>query len=115
MDAGATLAFGSDWTVAPIDPLLGLYAAVTRRTLDGANPAGWVPSEKLDVGQTLRAYTAAAAYAGFSEGLTGTLARGSMADVVILSQNPLAVDPVGLEAVHVDLTMVEGRISYERQ
>src|SRR6058998_2981917 len=67
LDTGAKLAFGSDWTVAPLDPILGIYAAVTRRTLDGKNPGGWVPAQKITVGEALRAYTAGNAYATFDE------------------------------------------------
>src|SRR5439155_6942111 len=73
LDTGAKLAFGSDWTVAPLDPILGVYAAVTRRTLDGKNPNGWVPEQKVSVGEALRAYTAGNAYATFDEGKRGTL------------------------------------------
>ncbi len=115
LDAGAPVAFGSDWTVAPIDPVLGLHAAVTRRTLDGANPGGWVPDEKIGVEETLRAYTRGAAYAGFMEGRTGVLEGGAYADLVILDQNPFEVDPVVLDSVQVDLTMVEGGIVYRRK
>lgn len=115
LDAGAPVAFGSDWTVAPIDPVLGLHAAVTRRTLDGANPGGWVPDEKIGVEETLRAYTRGAAYAGFMEGRTGVLEEGAYADLVILEQNPFEVDPVVLDSVQVDLTMVEGGIVYRRK
>ncbi len=115
LDADAPLAFGSDWTVAPIDPVLGLHAAVTRRTLDGANPLGWVPEERIGVEETLRAYTRGAAYAGFMEGKTGVLQTGLYADLVILDQNPFEVDPVVLDSVQVDLTMVEGEIVYRRK
>src|SRR3989449_11031939 len=78
LDTGAKLAFGSDWTVAPLDPILGVYAAVTRRTLDGKNPNGWVPEQKVSVGEALRAYTAGNAYATFDEGKRGTLAPGEI-------------------------------------
>lgn len=115
LDAGADLAFGSDWTVAPLDPLLGVYAAVTRRTLDGANPGGWVPEQRITVEQALRAYTVTAAKAGFMEGKTGVLGIGAYADVVMLDANPLTMDPVGLESLHVVRTMVEGRTVYERE
>jgi predicted amidohydrolase YtcJ len=114
-DAGAALAFGSDWTVAPIDPVLGLYAAVTRRTLDRANPDGWVPAERIGVEETLRAYTRGAAYAGFMDGKTGVLQQGAFADLVILDQNPFEVDAVVLDSLQVDLTMVDGEIVYQRK
>jgi predicted amidohydrolase YtcJ len=114
LDAGASLAFGSDWTVAPMDVRRGLYAAVTRRTLDGANPAGWVPEERIELEEALRAYTLGSAGAGFMEGKVGTLEEGKYADMAILSQDLFAVDPVDLPAVQVDLTIVEGEIVYRR-
>src|SRR5436853_472467 len=73
LDTGAKLAFGSDWTVAPLDPILGVYTAVTRRTLDGKNPNGWVPEQKISVGEALRAYTAGNAYAAFDDGRRSTM------------------------------------------
>jgi predicted amidohydrolase YtcJ len=78
IDAGASLAFGSDWFVAPPTPLEGIYAAVTRRTLDDRHPGGWVPEEKLTVEEALRAYTAGAAYASFDEDRKGVLAAGRL-------------------------------------
>jgi predicted amidohydrolase YtcJ len=75
LDAGAVLAFGSDWSVAPLDPVMGIYAAVTRRTLDGKNPGGWVPEQKISVEEAVRAYTVGSAYAEFADGVKGTLAR----------------------------------------
>ena len=114
LDSGAVVAFGSDWTVAPLDPLLGLYAAVTRRTLDDANPGGWVPEQKIDVESALKAYTASAAWAGFTDQEVGTLAPGRLADVVVLNENPFEVDPDRLLDVRVDLTIVGGREVYSR-
>ncbi|MDM8002911.1 MAG: amidohydrolase, partial [Bacteroidota bacterium] len=73
LDSGATLAFGSDWFVAPATPLEGIYAAVTRRTLDGKNPDGWVPEQKITVEEALKAYTINGAYASFEEDIKGTL------------------------------------------
>jgi predicted amidohydrolase YtcJ len=114
LDAGARLAFGSDWTVAPIDPLLGIYAAVTRRTLDGATPGGWVPEQKITVEQALAGYTINAAYANRQDDMLGTLEPGKYADLVVLSDDILTMDPVALETVKVDLTMVEGTVVYQR-
>ncbi len=114
-DAGAHMAFGSDWTVAPIDPLFGIYAAVTRRTIDGANPEGWVPRQKITVEEALAAYTTNNAYAAFLEGELGTLEPGKFADLVVLSRDVLAVDPVEIESVEVDLTIVAGKVVYERE
>jgi hypothetical protein len=114
LDAGATLAFGSDWTVAPLDPLLGFDAAVTRRTLDGANPEGWVPEERITLEETLRAYTRGGAYAGFMDGRTGVLAPGALADVAVLSGDLFGTPTDGLAGLRVDLTLVEGEVAWER-
>lgn len=115
IDAGAVLAFGSDWTVAPMDPLLGIYAAVTRRTLDGAHPGGWVPEQKITVDEAVQAYTTGAAYAEFTEGVKGTIAPGMLADMVILSQNIFTIDPVQIEKTTVTLTVMNGRVVYEKK
>jgi hypothetical protein len=115
LDAGAHLAFGSDWTVAPLDPLLGIYAAVTRRTTDGANPEGWVPEQKITVEEALAAYTTGAAYAVYREDRLGALAPGKLADLVVLSEDILAIDPAEIEGVWVDVTMVDGKVVFERE
>ncbi len=115
LDAGATLAFGSDWTVAPLDPVLGVDAAVTRRTLDGANPDGWVPEQRITLEETLRAYTAGSATAGYTEDAVGTLEVGKYADLVVLSRNPFEVDPEYLGELDVDLTIVGGKVEYRRE
>lgn len=114
LDAGALLTFGSDWTVAPLDPLLGIYAAVTRRTIDGANPDGWVPQERITVAEAVTAYTATNAYSLFKEDLLGTLEPGRYADLVVLSDDIFSIDPVEIENVLVDLTMVGGEVVYRR-
>src|SRR5438477_71361 len=114
LDTGAKLAFGSDWTVAPLDPLAGVYAAVTRRTLDGKNPNGWVPEQKISVGEALRAYTAGNAYATFDEGKRGTLAPGADADVVVLDRNLFTIPPDSLDRARVRYTIVGGRVVYRR-
>jgi predicted amidohydrolase YtcJ len=110
LDAGAVLAFGSDWTVAPLDPMLGIYAAVTRRTIDGANPDGWMPQEKVSVDEALRAYTAANAYALFMEDRVGLLKPGYAADLVLLDAHLMEVAPEELDRVSVEATLVGGRI-----
>jgi hypothetical protein len=115
LDAGARVAFGSDWTVAPIDPLLGIYAAVTRRTIDGATPTGWIPEQRISVEEALTAYTANNAYANFLDDVLGTLAPGKAADLVVLSEDPFFIDPVRIENVKVDLTMVEGNVVWQRE
>jgi predicted amidohydrolase YtcJ len=113
LDAGARLTFGSDWTVAPVDPLQGIYAAVTRRTLDGAHPEGWVPDQRISVEQALIAYTANNAYASRLEDVLGTLEPGKYADLVVLSDDILTIDPAAIERVRVQLTMIEGQIVYQ--
>lgn len=113
LDAGAEVAFGSDWTVAPLDPLLGVYAAVTRRTLDGAHPDGWVPGQRIRVEEALTAYTAVAARAGFFDGVTGMLREGWEADLVIIDRNPFEVDPQDLADLKVRLTIVGGTVVFQ--
>ena len=114
LDARVTLAFGTDWTVAPLDPMLTIYAAVTRRTLDGKNPKGWVPEQKISVEETVRAYTLGSAYAEFQEQVKGTISPGKLADIVILSRDIFRIDPKEIEKVRVELTMVDGRVVYEQ-
>jgi predicted amidohydrolase YtcJ len=89
LDAGARLAFGSDWPVAPLSPLLGIDAAVNRRTLDAKNPNGWFPEQRITVAEALEAYTLSAAYAGFQEADRGSLEPGKLADFVVLSRDIL--------------------------
>jgi predicted amidohydrolase YtcJ len=112
LDRGARLAFGSDWTVAPLDPLLGIYAAVTRRTLDGKHPGGWVPQEKITVEEALRAYTAGNAYGVFAEKTRGKLVPGYLADLVLLDQDLTAIPPEAIERARVVTTIVGGRVVY---
>ncbi|MGH8515370.1 MAG: amidohydrolase, partial [Gammaproteobacteria bacterium] len=113
LDAGATLAFGTDWTVAPLDPMLTIYAAVTRRTLDGKNATGWVPEQKISVEETVRAYTFGSAYAESQENEKGTITPGKLADLVILSRDIFKIDPKEIENVKVVMTIMDGRIVYE--
>jgi hypothetical protein len=114
LDAAARLTFGSDWTVAPLDPLAGIYAAVTRSTLDGANPDGWVPEQKITVEEALSAYTRANAWAAYLDDVLGTIDVGKYADLVVLAQDIRTIDPASLAGVRVDLTMVGGEIVYGR-
>src|SRR5947209_2912893 len=113
LDTGAVLAFGSDWTVAPLDPVLGIYAATTRRTLDDKNPGGWVPEQKITVEEAVRAYTVGSAYAEFAENSKGTITPGKLADLVILSEDIFKIDPVEIEKVRVRTTIMDGRVVYE--
>ena len=114
LDTDAPLAFGSDWTVAPLDPILGVYAAVTRRTLDGKNPGGWVPEQKISVGDALRAYTYGNAWALFMDQKWGTLAPNRYADVVVLDRDLFTVPPDSIGAVRVRYTISGGRVVYQK-
>jgi predicted amidohydrolase YtcJ len=114
LDDDAVLAFGSDWTVAPIEPLLGIYAAVTRRTIDGKNPRGWVPEEKITVEEALRAYTAGNAYGVFAEDRRGRIAPGYLADLVLLDRDLTRVPPEELDQAAVKATIVGGRVVYSK-
>jgi predicted amidohydrolase YtcJ len=113
LDKQVTLAFGSDWFVAPPVPLMGIYAAVTRRTLDEKNPQGWVPEQKITVEDALRAYTSGAAYASFDEKEKGTLEAGKLADFVMLNQDIFTIKPEEIRNAQVLMTITGGKIVYE--
>jgi predicted amidohydrolase YtcJ len=112
LDQGGVLAFGSDWTVAPIEPLLGIHAAVTRRTLDGKHPDGWVPEEKITVEEALRAYTWGNAYGVFAEERRGRLVPGYLADLVLIDRDLTRIAPEEVEKAAVKATVVGGRVVY---
>jgi predicted amidohydrolase YtcJ len=114
LDSGATLAFGTDWTVAPLDPMLSIYAAVTRRTLDGKHPGGWIPEQRISVEEAVRAYTVGSAFAEFQEKEKGTIVTGMLADLVILSRDIFKIDPKEIEKAKVVTTIMDGRVVYER-
>ena len=114
LDAGAHLAFGSDWSVAPATPIEGIYGAVTRETLDGKHPGGWIPEQKISVEDALRAYTSGAAYASFEEQIKGTLESGKLADFVLIDRDLTRIPPAELRGAHVMMTVVGGRVVYER-
>jgi predicted amidohydrolase YtcJ len=113
LDRGVRLAFGTDWSVAPLDPMQGLYAAVTRATLDGKNPDGWVPEQKISLKEALEAYTLGSAYAEFQEKEKGSITPGKLADLVILSDDIFAIDPKTIKNVTVRVTIAGGRVVYE--
>lgn len=114
LGVGARLAFGSDWTVAPLDPILGIYAAVTRRTLDGKHPEGWVPGEKITVEEALRAYTAGNAFGVFADTSRGKLKPGYLADLVLLDRDLSAIDPKTIDQAQVVTTVVGGKVVYQK-
>jgi predicted amidohydrolase YtcJ len=113
LDSGGRLAFGSDWPVAPATPIEGVYAAVTRRTLDGRHPDGWVPQQKISVEEALRAYTLDAAYAGFNEQSLGSLTPGKLADLVVLDRDVFTIPANEIASAHVATTIVGGKVVYE--
>ncbi|MEO6684187.1 MAG: amidohydrolase family protein, partial [Ginsengibacter sp.] len=115
LDHGAKLTFGSDWTVGPLSPLQGIYAAVTRKTIDGLNPGGWYPNEKITVEEALNAYTKNNAFAGFMENKTGILKKGFLADFVVLSENLFEIDPEKIKDVKVLRTFVDGKEVFKRR
>ncbi|HVP91743.1 MAG TPA: amidohydrolase [Terriglobales bacterium] len=108
--AGAKLAFGSDWTVAPLDAVAGISAAVTRRTLDGKHPDGWVPEQKVSVEDAVRAYTVNGAYAQFAESEKGTVEAGKLADLVVLDRDIFKVRPEDIWKAAVRMTVFNGKI-----
>ena len=113
LNAKARLVFGSDWTVAPLDPILGLYAAVTRRTLDDKNPGGWLPAEKISLDEALRAYTVTNAYGVFAESTRGILKPGYRADLVLLDQDLFSIPPEAIETARIRATVAGGRVVYQ--
>jgi predicted amidohydrolase YtcJ len=115
LDANAKLAFGSDWFVAPPTPLEGIYAAVTRRTLDDKNPSGWIPEQKITVEDALRAYTTGSAFASFDESRKGSLTRGKLADLVIIDRDLTTIPPESVRDARITMTVVGGRVMYERK
>lgn len=112
LESGAHVAFGSDWFVAPATPIEGIYAAVTRRTLDEANPDGWVPEQKITVEQALRAYTYEGAYASFEEDVKGTLKPGMLADFVLLDRDLTSIPPETIRDTKILKTVVGGKVVY---
>ena len=115
LDAGVVLAFGSDWSTASPNVMQGIHAAVNRQTLDGKHPNGWVPEQKITVEEALKAYTWAGAFAAGEEGYKGVLAKGKLADFVMLDKDIFKIPPAGIGDAKVLLTVVGGRVMYERQ
>ncbi len=112
LDEQIVLAFGTDWPVAPLNPLEGIHAAVTRTTTDGKHPGGWIPEQKIGLEEALRAYTYGSAFASFSESDEGTLEPGKLADIAVLSKNPLEVPLEEIKEIKAIMTVVGGKIVY---
>jgi len=113
LNHGVHLAFGTDWDVAPLNPMLTVYAAVTRATLDGKNPNGWFPEQKLSVAEAVEAYTMGSAYAEFQEKEKGSITPRKLADMVILSDDIFSIEPARIRDVKVLRTFVGGKIVWD--
>jgi predicted amidohydrolase YtcJ len=114
LDHGAVLAFGSDWPVAPLDPLMGIYAAATRRTLDGKNPQGWVPQQLITVAEAVHVYTVGSAFAEHQEQVKGSLEPGKLADLAVLTEDIFNVPAAGLDKARVYMTVFDGSVIYQQ-
>lgn len=114
LDHGVLIACGSDWTVAPLNPLTGIYAAVTRQTLDGKNPEGWIPEQKISLEEAIKGYTLNAAYTEFSEERKGSIHQGKLADLVVLDQNLFEIPPEKIIETNVLMTMIDGKFVYQK-
>ncbi len=112
MDSGATVTFGSDWPVGPLNAYQGIYAATTRETIDSKNPQGWLPNEKVSTHQTLEAYTVNNAFAGFQEKITGRIAPGYIADLSIMDSNLLEIPSEKIVQTKILRTLVDGKERY---
>jgi len=113
LDLGTRMAFGSDWFVAPPTPIEGIAAAVTRRTLDGKCPGGWIPEQRITLQEALAAYTTGGAYVGFEERIKGRLTPGFLADLVILDRDLFNIPPETIVDTRVLMTILDGRVIYE--
>ncbi len=114
IDAGAVLAFGSDWFVAPMEPLMGIYSAVTRRTLDGKRASGWVPEQKISVAEAVKAFTLGSAFASFDEKIKGSIEVGKLADFAVLSADIFKINPIEIEKAKIVMTIFDGRVIFQR-
>ena len=113
IDAGTSLALGTDWPVAPLDPLLSIMAAVTRQTLDGKHPDGWMANQKISIEEAVHAYTLGAAHAEFTDAVKGSITRGKFADLVILDRDIFTIPATDIAKARVRTTIIDGRIAYE--
>jgi predicted amidohydrolase YtcJ len=97
-----------------MEPLIGIYAAVTRRTLDDRHPEGWVPEQKITVAEAIRAFTWGSAYASFEENIKGTIAPGKLADMALISEDILTMNPADIEKAQVAMTIFDGHVIFAR-
>ncbi len=114
IDKGVVLACGSDWTASPLNPLAGIYAAVTRSTLDGKNPEGWIPEQKISLEEAIRGYTINGAFAEFAESRKGSIEKGKLADLVVLDKNLFKIPPEKIIDAKVKMTVLNGKIIYKK-
>ena len=98
-----------------MSPLMGIYAATTRQTLDGKHPSGWVPEQRISIKEAVHAYTVGSAYASMEESIKGSLEPGKLADLAILSDDIFAIDPVKIRDTKVDMTIFDGEVIFERK
>ncbi len=113
LNNGIKLAFGTDWPISPLNPLLGIQAAITRQTSDGKHPGGWFAEEKITLEQAIEAYTAGSAYAEFAQYEKGSIAAGKLADIVILNADIAFIRPELLKDTKVLYTIVGGKVVYQ--
>lgn len=106
--------FGTDWPVEPINPYLGLYAAVTRQSTEGDPVGGWWPQERINIADAIRCYTAESAYASFEEKEKGQLVEGMLADITVHSRDLLTIKPVEILQTEAVMTILGGKVVYER-
>jgi predicted amidohydrolase YtcJ len=114
LKSGARLAFGTDFPVESPNPFPGLSAAISRQDINGQPPGGWIPSERVTLGEALRAYTRGSAYAGFAEDRIGALEPGKWADFILVDRDPAKVDPQSLARTQVLETWVGGKKVWSR-
>ena len=114
LDSSVTLAFGTDWPVVSLNPLIGIFSAVTRETVDGKNPNGWIPEQKISLEDAIKCYTLNSAYAAFQENVKGSLTEGKLADFIVLDKNLFLISPDEIKNAKVLMTVFDGNIIYNK-
>lgn len=115
LDSGAILAFGTDWSVEPLDPMRGVFSSVTRTNIQKMEPkTGWFPEQKLTVWESIYYYTWGSAYGEHLENVKGSLAPGRLADLVIMDRDLFTIPPEEILEAKVDVTIVGGRVVWDR-